>query len=270
MISLTFIWHDCFILRTSRFAVVFDYWLDGPDASAEATPAFLKDIPAEMPLYVLISHHHKDHLNRSVFGWEEFHPQIRYIISKDTAKACGYLLREGGIYRGRKPTAEKVSVLKVGESYSDGLLSVEAFGSTDIGNSYLLTFGAGEKERRVFHAGDLNAWLWKDESTEQEINKALGDYRVILNKIAARAPRIDMAMFPVDSRIGTDYWEGAKMFVRSVEVGHFFPMHFCLADDAASLRGRFADACRFDRYANPERGEYIALQSPYSRFACAD
>ena len=267
MTSLTFIWHDCFLLRTERLAVVFDYWKDGHRrASVDDAPAFLDTIPPDVPLYVLVSHHHKDHFHKSIFAWERRHPLIRFIISRDTERSVRYMLRPDSVYAGFKPSPEKVNVLRPDEEWSDALVKVSAFGSTDTGNSYLLTLADG---KRVFHAGDLNAWTWRDESTQAEVDEAVGAYRSILATIAEAAPHIDMAMFPVDSRIGTGYAEGAAMFVRAIEVDRFFPMHFCLADSEEQLTARMADACRLDLYANPERGEYIALQQPYSVFAKA-
>lgn len=73
---------------------------------------------------------------------------------------------------------------------------------------------------------------------------------------------------PVDSRIGTDYFTGAAMLVRSIDVRHFFPMHFALGSEEEQ-RHRRRDALAFDLYANPDRGEYIGLASPYASFSMA-
>lgn len=268
MTTLKFIWHDCFVLETPTFAAVFDFWKDGRrPASSSEPPAFLAVIDPEKPLYVFVSHHHKDHFHRSVFSWEQIHPSIRFIISKDTERAVRFMLRKDTVYSGFKPTRDKVTVMRPGETWTDGRIKVDAFGSTDTGNSYLMRT---DTDITVFHAGDLNAWIWKDESSSEEVKEALDTYLGIVRDIASRYPHIDIAMFPVDSRIGTDFWTGAYHFVRIIDVGHFFPMHFCLADNEAQLQQRIDDACVFDKYANPERGEYIALQHPYSGFACPD
>ena len=50
------------------------------------------------------------------------------------------------------------------DHYEDEIISVNTFPSTDIGNSYAVTIAG----RTIFHAGDLNAWIWKDESTEEK------------------------------------------------------------------------------------------------------
>lgn len=261
MLELTYIHHDCFLLRTAKAAFVFDYWLD-PTASNTEVPEFLSLLNPDMPLYVFVSHHHKDHFNRCIFAWQKLLPQVHFIISRDAAGACRYMLRQGGTYKGFRPTPESVSVMRPGDDWSDNVLSVRAFGSTDTGNSYLLEVDG----RRIFHAGDLNAWMWKDESTPAQVAAAIRDYERCLAPIAEAAPHVDVAMMPVDSRLGSDYWEGAARLVRRIDVAHFFPMHFELADDEEQLRQRRRDAAAFRQYANPDRGEYIALQSPYASF----
>lgn len=261
MLHLTYIWHDCFLLETESFNMVFDFWKD-PDTGQKDIPCFLKNQKKKKPLYVVISHHHKDHFNRNVFGWVSEFENICYIISKDVFRASRYVFKTDSIYNGKRLRDDQYAVLNPGETFNDGIVEVKAFGSTDIGNSYLVLFG----NNSVFHAGDLNAWVWKDESSEDEVAEALRDYKNILEDIAVTVKKIDMAMFPVDSRLGRDYWEGASIFVRTFNVGHFFPMHFGLADNNSELQKRERDASAFQLYANRERGEYIALQKPYSSY----
>lgn len=264
--QLWYIYHDAFLLVTPQFAVVFDWFADGPDTPPRNpgyVPRFMRLIRPDQKLYVLVSHHHKDHFTSRIFGWNRFHSDIHYFISPDVARASRHILTPGSLYRGPRPDPEHVKVIEPGEICIDKFLTVEAFASTDIGNSYLLTIG----KKKFFHAGDLNAWIWKDESTEQEVAEALDLYRQILSNVALAAPKMEVCMFPVDSRIGTDYFTGARLLLHAIDVAHFFPMHFCLADDAASLEQRRIDALAFSRYANPDRGEYIGLTQPYSCFA---
>lgn len=261
MIRLLYIWHDCFVFENDTQAIVFDYWKD-PLASSHTLPEFLKRLDKGKRLYVLVSHHHKDHYVKDIFDWCVEFPNIRYILSKDTAKFVRHILRADSLYSGITPPLDCVTVLQPGETYKDENISVEAFDSTDIGNSYAIVAG----ETALFHAGDLNAWIWKDESTEEEVETELKKYAAILGKIKEKYPRFDLAMFPVDSRIGTDYFTGAKQFVREIEVAHFFPMHFGLGNPEEQKKYQL-DAAAIELYANSERGEYITLQSPYSCFA---
>ena len=261
MIKLTYIWHDCFVFENDEVAIVFDYWKD-PFSKPGEIPTFLKNMDIGKRLYVVVSHHHKDHYAKDIFSWCHLFSDVRYILSKDTAKFARHILSPDSVYNGVKPASESVTVLSPGDSFSDGLLSVEAFGSTDIGNSYALKIG----ETTIFHAGDLNAWIWKDESTEEEVRTELKRYTDILTGIAEKYPRFDLAMFPVDSRIGTDYFTGARLFVRAIDVARFFPMHFGLGTPEEQQKYQL-DSAAVESYANPERGEYICLQSPYSSFA---
>ena len=255
-IFLQYIRHDCFLMRTPVCTCVFDFWTD-PDGHC----AFLDSVDVSKPFYVIVSHHHKDHFTRKIFRWAERFPNIHYIISKDTARSVSYLLKQESAYRGEyRVSPSLVTVMKPGDIYEDPNIRITAFGSTDIGNSYMVQ-ACGQ---RFFHAGDLNAWIWKDESTNAEVSAALRAYDKILDDIRTATDRFDLVMFPVDARIGRDYWEGAARFVRRFKVANFVPMHFCLGTDLEENL-RFVDAAiRFPLYANPEYGHYCALTEPYS------
>lgn len=256
-IELIYLHHDCFLLKTPQFSVVFDYYADS-DGEAKDRPGFFDYIDPEKPLYVLVSHHHKDHFTKKIFEWQQMHGDVRYIISKDVGKFSRHILREDSLYKGVRPKPGSVVTLKKGEEYNDSLLCVRAFGSTDIGNSYLISAG----DKKIFHAGDLNAWIWKDESTAAEVEASLREFRAIVSDIAEIAPKIDIVMFPVDSRIGTEYYSGASIFVNMIDVCYFIPMHFCLAENDEDLEWRRRCALRFREYANLQRGAYIGLTRP--------
>ena len=266
MLQITYIFHDCFLVELSNCSIIFDYWKD-PNNPHDGLPLFLRNIEKEKPLYIFVSHHHKDHYSKRIFEWERFFHNIRYILSNDVVKLARHIIAPDSLYTGIKPSAEKVTILKKGDCFKDSLITVEAFGSTDIGNSYYLEVGLGSgKNISVFHAGDLNAWLWKDESTPEEVDLALKNYLDIISEIKEKHPQIDVVMFPVDSRIGTDYAEGARLFVREIDVRYFFPMHFGLYESKEEECKRLRDAADLKVYANPSRGDYICLQSPYSAF----
>lgn len=72
------------------------------------------------------------------------------------------------------------------------------------------------KGMKLFHAGDLNAWIWKEQSTEEEIDKSINNYISILLQIKSIHIDFDIVMFPVDSRIGSDYYIGAKIFCNTL------------------------------------------------------
>ncbi|MDE6009781.1 MAG: MBL fold metallo-hydrolase [Muribaculaceae bacterium] len=264
MVSVTYIWHDCFVISTDEITMVFDFWKD-PEAESRKFPRFIEEASSEKPIYIFVSHHHKDHFVKEIFEWERKFENITYILSKDVARSVRHILNHQSLYKGIKPEPERVIVMGEGDSHADRFLEIKAYGSTDIGNSYFIsTCGLN-----IFHAGDLNAWLWIDESTPTEIEEAMGHYREIIQKIKGEVSFFDIAMFPVDSRIGTEYYAGAKIFVEEFDVRRFFPMHFGLG--TLEEQSKYAsDAARFELYANRGRGEYIALLSPYSKYAFSD
>lgn len=264
MVKLTYIWHDCFLLETKNVYLIFDFWKDIVSTD-DSLPYFFKEIDFEKPLYVLVSHHHKDHYTKRIFEWGRYFKNIRYILSKDVARYARHILTPGSIYTGTRPPVSSVTVLSPGDSFNDCFISVDAFPSTDIGNSYSVC----AEGLSIFHAGDLNAWIWREESTEEEVRKSIKTFEDILNLISLKHSAFDIAMFPVDSRIGSGYFSGAALFVRKFNVRHFFPMHFCLGESLEEQLKYRVDAAAVSKYANPERGEYICLQSPYSCFLCS-
>ncbi|MDD4659542.1 MAG: MBL fold metallo-hydrolase, partial [Massilibacteroides sp.] len=133
------------------------------------------------------------------------------------------------------------------QTYNDDRLQVKAFGSTDVGVSFLLEL----EEKRIFHAGDLNNWHWKDESTLEEIAEAEAFYERELNDVAKEIKELDLAMFPIDPRLGTDFMKGAIQFVSCIHVGHIAPMHFGEAYDKIA---------RFDDYARQANCDYMLIR----------
>lgn len=207
MIKICYIFHSGFAISTDTATVVVDFYEDSVDALHGVVHDEL--LHSASKLYVLSTHFHPDHFNKEVLQWKNIHPDTTYILSKD-------------ILRHHRTEKGDGIFLKKGETYEDELLQVKAFGSTDSGDSFYFTFGG----KTFFHAGDLNNWHWRDESTPQEIKKAEGDYLGELKDITANFSSVDVAMFPVDRRIGSDYWRGAEQFIDRIKTTIFFPMHF--------------------------------------------
>lgn len=70
-------------------------------------------------------------------------------------------------------------MVEEGDCYADDVLRVHAFGSTDVGISFLVE----AEGKKIFHAGDLNNWHWMDESSEVEWKGYERDY--LLNWIVS-------------------------------------------------------------------------------------
>lgn len=210
--QLVYLYHSGFAIKAQGVTLVVDYYHD-TDAH-EPLHGVLHDrlLRREGAFYVLSSHFHPDHFNPEVLQWKTVRPDIQYIFSRD-------------ILRHHRAQKEDAFYLKKGEVYADDRLRIKAFGSTDVGVSFLIDL----QGRRIFHAGDLNNWHWSEESTPEEIHKAEGDFlaevRDIEDGIQDR-PSLDLALFPVDSRMGRDYMRGATQFVGRIPTAAFAPMHF--------------------------------------------
>ena len=234
---LIYIYHSGFIIESKEFAILIDYYRDTPEFYVHRH--FLKR-PGR--LYILSSHAHPDHFNPEILSWKPERPDIRYILSediRDSQKACFH----------------DAIFLKKGEEWNDDLLKIKAFGSTDIGISFLLDVA----DKRIFHAGDLNNWHWSEESTEQEIRKAEGDFLAEIKYLQAAVPTIDLVMFPVDRRMGKDYMKGAQQFIERIKTTIFVPMHFSEDYQGGNAFRQFAESkgCRFLSIAH--RGESFEL-----------
>ena len=121
-----------------------------------------------------------------------------------------------------------------GDNFSDDLISINAYGSTDIGCSYLISHSS----KLIFHAGDLNAWVL-EEKTLSEKAQEISNFKSILSHIAESNETIDIAMYPIDSRIGDDYAMGADILLNQFNIRHLIPMHFANCDQ--SLRQKRID-----------------------------
>ena len=217
---VTYLDHSGFAVERPEVILVFDYYKD-PTKSLEK---ILRDNP-DKPVVFFVSHHHEDHFNTSIFHLAQNHKRM-YVLSDDV---LGKYVKDD----------LDVAYLRAGDTIEDilGGITVNAFGSTDAGVSYLVTFKDGET---LFHAGDLNYWHWQDESDLKEVKEAYGRFVHEMNRVMEKVKNIDIVFFPVDPRLGTDYASGARLFMENINVKNFFPMHFGTDKNAA---------CDFEDYA---------------------
>jgi len=228
-----------FTLEHGGDALVFDYYrgsLGGPRLAPLARkPSDYRDI------YVFASHAHADHYNPDIFGWVSERRDIRYILSNDIRPSVPAGVRDGS--RGHK-----LIFINEGERVAAGNLSVRAFGSTDAGVSFCVGLDDGTV---IFHAGDFNFWHWRDESSREEIEEARASFDRVLADIKINAEKPDVAFFPVDPRMKTDYHRGAVLFCGAVRPAMLIPMHFS---------GRFAPPPGF--YDELPGGTVVAVPGP--------
>lgn len=225
--TITYIFHSGFVLETELSILVFDYWLD-PSGVMQSV------LRSPKPLYVFSSHFHEDHFNKDILEWKNRQAKTTYILSKD-------------ILRHRRASKEDADVwLTKGGSWSDGVVSVKATGSTDSGVSWIVeTVG-----RLIFHAGDLNNWYARyladadpgqiihSDEMDEDIDPVAHEKQYLgeLKDIRKVTDHFDIVMFPVDGRIGNGYTLGGRQFIDRFKVGLFVPMHFVVSGFESAWR----------------------------------
>lgn len=232
--KITYLDHSGFAVTLPDAILVFDLIRDPSHALHHILNA-----NKELPVVFFVTHNHPDHHNPDIYEMAQDHKRT-YVISNDV-KAMNI------------PSTLDVAGMSPGDVIDNvpGCQSVKAYGSTDAGVSYLVTTTDG---RTIFHGGDLNLWHWKDESTKAEVQKAENDFKKILNRISSEVKTIDVAMFDVDPRLGTDFSQGATMFTEAVEVKNFIPMHFAASNHQ--------EVCLFSAYIKSPQTHCICLSSP--------
>ncbi len=163
----------------------------------------------EEDLYVLCSHSHLDHFNPDILTWMNIKKNIRYIFSRE-------LLESGKAKEGDAQFLIKEEVFR------DHRIKLKAFGSTDAGSSFLLSYNG----KLFFHAGDLNNWHWNEEVGFDEALGYENLYLCELELISEKSDNLHVVMFPLDPRLGKDFMRGAEQFVSRIKTDYFFPMHF--------------------------------------------
>ena len=235
--TLTYIFHSGFLLEGETAILIFDYWRDAANKVVARTLATTRK-----RVYFLASHFHPDHFNPDILQMPVPCGEKRVILSRD-------------IYRRRRAGTEGVTAyLRRGECFDDGFVHVRAFGSTDSGVSFALHF----EDKAIFHAGDLNNWHWMDHSTPQEVKKREGDFMAVLRDIRQECPGFDLAMFPVDPHLGTDFARGARQWLVHIPTQHYAPMHFPPNREEAMAFGAEAERLHTRFLYIKEEGEPLA------------
>ena len=198
MIVVNCIGHSGFTVESESHMLIFDY-----------SEGVISRIPKNKKLYVFVSHVHEDHFNPEIFNLCKEHPNVRYILSYDIPKS---IIRDYGITE--YITAEPGMDIK-----PESRFRIKALPSTDCGVAYL----AGCMGRNIFHAGDLNLWLWEGMS-EAEIYAMTMRFKQYTAPL--RAFWIDTAFIPLDTRQGIYSFLGFDYYMKHFRIKNVVPMHF--------------------------------------------
>jgi L-ascorbate metabolism protein UlaG (beta-lactamase superfamily) len=205
-----FLHHSAVAVSLDKSLLIFDHYIcDGK--GTEKGSVGEEDIKNASAVYVFASHSHGDHFSKDIFKWAEINPNTVYLLDST--------IRD--LKLPEKSIPEKTAFLSRGDTYSDGYISVKEFGSTDIGGSFYVQCEGVS----IFHAGDFNYWHWRDDGDKDYTRQMKLYFDRELRFMRADIESIDYAFFPVDSRMGSGYDEGADIFIKTMKPKVFIPIH---------------------------------------------
>lgn len=191
-----FLHHSGFLVEMESMILVFDYYMD-PAGQVEK---LMKS--TDKPFYFFASHVHGDHFNPAIARFEN--RTRRYFIHRD----CRLLLRDSSL----------IHSMDVGDTVTEGGITIHMYGSTDAGGSFMVEAGG----LTIFHAGDLNWWHWAGEE-DGDNRDARDAFFVELSKI--REKKVDIAFIPVDARQQVAREWGVKQYLSHFTASLLVPMH---------------------------------------------
>ena len=209
--------HSGFSVDTGERVLLFDYIGGG----------FKK--PGK-PCLALVSHAHSDHWMQGV---------------EQLADAC-----VGGF---DLPDVPGIARLNPGDLWESDGVRVRAYRSTDEGVSFAVSCDG----LRIFHAGDLNFWHWREDGDEEYTRDMLAAFDAALNEMEGE--EFDLTFFPVDARLGAGHDEGAEMFLSRIRTKVFIPMHCTSPESAREFEAKHAGETGFSVRAMTAPGETIQI-----------
>jgi len=189
-IKVEYIYHSCYVLESSKYQLVFDYFKGNISLKDKDTIIFA-------------SHSHPDHYSEEIFRWSRGRDDLYYVLSDDI----------------NLDSNENMKMVAPYESHQVKDLMITTLSSTDMGVSYLVEMNGVN----IFFSGDLHWWYWNEDTADEKIRmeKSFKDEVQRLKGL-----RIDIAFFPVDPRLAENYHKGGKYFIDEINPKYFFPLHF--------------------------------------------
>jgi L-ascorbate metabolism protein UlaG (beta-lactamase superfamily) len=201
--EITYLLNSGFMVRDGKTLLVFD---DYEDPAGAVDAAYDKEEEFDN-LYIFVTHAHFDHFGTRIRAYAQ--KVNRYIFSSDLKHT-----KRVKIF----PT-NKITYLKRYSEWTDGVIKVRSYDSTDVGVSFLVEFPSG---KRIFHAGDFNWWHWEDDTLE---NLTLAEKSFKRQVRRMNGMETDVALFPIDERLGRTKEWGALDFLARTKTKGFVAMH---------------------------------------------
>ncbi len=201
-VTITYIYHSCFVLTTPFHTIVFDIPKE-PHLNKEHKKLLQMHLHNKNAL-LFFSHSHEDHFNPNLRALIKTCKKAQVVVSFDIGGLFGDILPPDAI------------VVEPEEKYEVDGIGIETLESNDLGVAYLLQY----RGRKIYYGGDLALWIWPD--TPQQAREVISDYFSEVLQILKKE-KIDIGFSNWDPRI--DHLAGGMDFVTKVNPKVFVPMH---------------------------------------------
>ncbi|MBE6617757.1 MAG: MBL fold metallo-hydrolase [Ruminococcaceae bacterium] len=198
MIVVNYLGHSGFSVESETHMLVFDY-----------SEGNYPRLPENKKMYVFVSHAHSDHFNPEIFRICKEHPNVKFIVSNDIRESA---IKSVGV-------TDYIMATPGMDIKTESRFRIKALPSTDCGVAYL----AGCNGRNIYHAGDLNLWLWEG-MTEGEVFEMATKFKEYTRGL--KNFNIDTAFLPLDTRQGIYSFLGFDYYMKNFKINHAIPMHF--------------------------------------------
>ena len=199
--KITGLGYSGFVVETEKFNFVFDYYTGE-----------IPDLSPRKETFVFITNNNYDHMNPEVFELSKTLKKVRYILSSEIPKS---VVEEYGIKNWIFVDPGRKLRLETGK----GRVKIRALPTTETGVAFLVI----TKNETLFHAGDLNLWLWDgmSESEVYNMTKAYKQYTSVLRNYA-----IDVAFLTLDNRQKQYAFLNIDYFMHHFNIKNCIPMHY--------------------------------------------
>ena len=197
---VTYLDHSGVFIELEHTCLLFDYW-QGP-------------LPEPIPgkgLLAFASHSHHDHFTREIFSYGSRWAHADYILGNDIRLSAK---RKEALH------ITDDAFLRLGPDRDERVLGarIRTLRSTDSGVAFLVEADG----KTIYHAGDLNLWVWDGEPEEE--NAAMAEaFRSEMDKL--RNIPMDLAFLTLDARLEVRMGDGFDYCMRQLDIKKAVPMH---------------------------------------------
>ncbi len=207
-----YIGHSGFLVEMEQIYLLFDY-----------DKGELPELIQKKKLFIFVSHKHQDHYNREIWKLKNHDREVCFVLSKDVP----FSAKQRELLGILEEDCKSVVRVRANECYfledrKGESIRIDTLKSTDLGVAFLVSY----KGYKIYHAGDLNRWVWKGES--EVWNRDMAErYTIQLKKLQERlkTDKVTVAFLPLDPRQEEEAFEGICEFLEKISVEKVFPMH---------------------------------------------